>query len=164
MKKILALVTVLLLVLSLAACDLGNRYHYADSKDINTQSLPNMTMGQKNALDSAKSYVRHSDFSYGGLIDQLEYEGYTTAEATFAADNCGADWNEEALQKAKSYLKHSAFSRSGLIDQLEYGKFTAEQATYAVNNCGADWKEQAAKCAESYLKHFSYLLKILQSY
>lgn len=115
-----------------------------------------LTTGQKNALDSANSYIRHSAFSHDGLIDQLEYEGYTTAEATFAADNCGADWNDEALQKAKSYLKHSAFSQSGLIEQLEYEKFTTEQATYAVSNCGADWKEQAAKCAESYLKHSSF--------
>lgn len=115
-----------------------------------------LTSGQRNALDSAKSYIRHSAFSHDGLIDQLEYEGYTTADATFAANNCGADWNEEALQKAQSYLKHSAFSRSGLIDQLEYEKFTSEQATYAVDSCGADWKEQAAKCAESCLGHFSY--------
>lgn len=115
-----------------------------------------LTLGQKAALESAISYTSHSAFSRDGLIEQLEYEGYTTAEATFAADNCGADWKEEALQKAQSYLKHSAFSRSGLIDQLEYEKFTSEQATYAVDSCGADWKEQAAKCAESYLGHFSY--------
>ncbi len=77
-------------------------------------------------------------FSYEGLIGQLEYEGYTTEEATYGADNCGADWNEQALLSAQNYLEVSAFSYAGLIEQLEYEKFTTEQATYGADNCGAD--------------------------
>lgn len=50
-----------------------------------------MTTGQRNALNSAKSYLRVSSFSRQGLVDQLAYEGYTTEEAEFAVDNCGAD-------------------------------------------------------------------------
>ena len=86
----------------------------------------------------------------------LEYEKYSYEDAVFAADNCGADWNEQALKKAQSYLDYMAFSKQGLIDQLEYEKFTTEQATYAVNNCGADWNEQAAKKAKSYLEYASF--------
>ena len=82
-----------------------------------TQSGP--TAGEKNALAKAKQYLEYSAFSYSGLIDQLEYEGFSKEEATYGADNCGADWNEQAVEKAKSYIKHSAFSHSGLIDQLE---------------------------------------------
>lgn len=114
------------------------------------------TKGEQNALSSAKSYLRVSSFSYYGLIDQLEYEGYTADEATYAADNCGADWNAQALKSAKSYLDFSAFSYSGLIDQLEYEKYTNEEATYAADNCGADWYEQAVKCAESYLSFSNF--------
>lgn len=115
-----------------------------------------LTTGQKNALSTANSYLSYSAFSYSGLIDQLEYEGYTKDEATFAADNCGADWKEQALKSALSYLDYSSFSYTGLVDQLEYEGFTTEEATYAVDHCGADWFEQAAKCAESYLNYSSF--------
>lgn len=114
------------------------------------------TMGEKNALKSALSYLSHSSFSHDRLIEQLEYEKYSTEEATYAADNCGADWNEQALKSAKGYLSHSAFSYAGLIDQLEYEKFTADQAVYGVDNCGADWNEQAVKKAEGYLSRSSF--------
>lgn len=113
--------------------------------------FPNATTGEKNALDKAYSYLDYTYFSYTGLIDQLEFEKYSTEEATFAADNCGADWNEQAVGKAKSYLESSNFSYTGLIDQLEYEGFTTEQATHGADNCGADWNEQAAGKAESYL-------------
>lgn len=115
-----------------------------------------LTMGQKNALGSAESYLRFSAFSYEGLIHQLEFEKYSHEEAVFAADNCGADWTEQAQRSAESYLSHSAFSYDGLLDQLEYEKFTSEQAQYAVDNCNADWYEQAAKRAKSYLSHSSF--------
>ena len=94
------------------------------------------TMGENNALRSAGSYLVFSAFSYEGLIDQLEFEGYTTAEATYAADNCGADWNEQAAKSAQNYLSFMAFSRSGLIDQLEYEGFTHDQAVYGVTQNG----------------------------
>ncbi|MBD5151194.1 MAG: hypothetical protein HDT16_01565 [Oscillibacter sp.] len=114
------------------------------------------TASQKSALSQAKNYLKVSAFSYEGLIDQLEYEKYTHEDAVYAADNCGADWNEQALQSAKSYLKLMEFSYEGLIDQLGYEKYTTEQATYAADNCGADWNEQAVKKAESYLSIMSF--------
>ena len=95
-----------------------------------------ITIGMKNALASAKSYLKYSAFSYTGLIDQLEYEGYTTVEATYAANNCGADWNEQAAKSAKEYLDYSSFSRTGLIEQLEYEGFTYAQALYGVEAVG----------------------------
>lgn len=95
-----------------------------------------MTMGQQNALQKAHDYLEYSAFSYTGLIGQLEYEGFTTEEATFAADNCGADWNAQAAAKAQDYLDYSSFSRQGLVDQLIYEGFTAEQAEYGVAAVG----------------------------
>ncbi|MBR4545012.1 MAG: Ltp family lipoprotein [Oscillibacter sp.] len=115
-----------------------------------------MTKGQRNALGAAEAYLRTTAFSYEGLIHQLEYSQYSTEDATYGADNCGADWNEQALKKAKEYLNMMAFSHSGLIHQLEYEKFTSEQAQYGADNCGADWNEQAAKKAKEYENMMSF--------
>lgn len=121
-----------------------------------TEPTDDLTMGQANALSSAKSYLSFSAFSYDGLIKQLEFEGYTNEEAVYAADHCEADWNEQALKSADNYLDFTAFSYDGLIEQLEFEGFTTEQATYAAENCGADWFEQAVKCAKSYLDFGSF--------
>ncbi len=97
---------------------------------------PDMTLGQKNAMKSAESYIDIMAFSYTGLIEQLEYEGYSTEEATFAADHCGADWMKEAEESAKSYMDTMSFSRDGLIEQLLYEGFTQEQAEHGVQSVG----------------------------
>lgn len=104
----------------------------SDASDAN----PSLTMGQKNALSKAGDYLTISGFSHDGLISQLEFEGFSTEEATYAADNCGADWNEQAAKKAQEYLDVSSFSRSGLIDQLKFEGFTDEQAEYGVTAVG----------------------------
>lgn len=99
-------------------------------------STPSPTTGEKNALRTAREYLNISAFSYTGLIHQLEYEGYSTEEATYAADNCNANWNEQAAKSAKEYLDISSFSRQGLIDQLIYEGYTQEQAEYGVTRNG----------------------------
>lgn len=114
------------------------------------------TTGESNALRSAKNYLSIMAFSYDGLIGQLEYEGFSNAEAVYGADHCGADWNEQAVKSAKNYLATMAFSYSGLIGQLEYEGFTTSQATYGADQCGADWNEQAAKCAKNYLDTMAF--------
>lgn len=115
-----------------------------------------LTTGQSNALRSAKAYLSFQAFSYDGLIEQLEYEKYSHADAVYAVQHCGADWNEQALQSALSYLNYTAFSYQGLIGQLEYEKFTSKQAAYGADHCGADWSEQAALSAKSYLNYSSF--------
>ena len=94
------------------------------------------TTGKSNALSKAKSYLNSSAFSRKGLIEQLEYEGFSNDDATYAVDHCGADWNEQAVKKAKSYLRSSSFSRQRLIEQLEYEGFTHSQAEYGVKGAG----------------------------
>lgn len=89
--------------------------------------------GKKNALAQANSYLNAMAFSYTGLREQLEYEGYSTEEATYAVDNCGAHWSEQAVRKAEEYLNSMSFSKSGLIEQLEYEGFTHDQAVYGAN-------------------------------
>lgn len=97
---------------------------------------PNETVSQKNAVKKAKSYLDFSAFSHDGLVEQLEYEQFSHADAVYGADNSGADWNEQAAKKAKSYMEYSAFSRGSLIEQLIYEKFTPEQAEYGANAVG----------------------------
>lgn len=121
-----------------------------------SENTSTITTGQRNALKSAKDYLSMMPFSHDGLIEQLKYEKYSDEDATYAADNCGADWNEQALKSAKNYLSMMAFSYTGLIQQLEHEQFTKGQATYAADNCGADWNEQAAKSAENYLGIMSF--------
>lgn len=75
-------------------------------------------------------------FSRTGLIDQLEYEGYTHDEALYGVDHCGANWKEQAVKVAADYLETMSFSKSGLIEQLEYEGFTHEQAVYGVEQNG----------------------------
>jgi hypothetical protein len=110
------------------------------------------TRSEENAIRSAESYLNFSAFSRSGLIGQLEYEGFTNAEATLAVDHLDVDWNEQAALSAESYLDFAAFSESGLIKQLEFEGFTSDQATRGVNSITVDWNEQAWRSAESYLE------------
>jgi hypothetical protein len=93
--------------------------------------------GQRNALESAQNYIDLSGFSREGLIEQLSSsaaDGYSLADATYAADHVNADWNAEAVEAAKNYLDLTAMSKDGLIEQLSSSagdKFTLEQAQYA---------------------------------
>lgn len=97
---------------------------------------PSITIGQKNALSAAESYLAYTSFSYTGLIEQLKFEEYSVEDATYAADNCGADWNEQAAIHAKSYLDYTSFSRGSLIEQLKFDGFTTEQAEYGATAVG----------------------------
>lgn len=96
-----------------------------------------VSMDEESALQTANSYLEIAAFSYKGLIEQLEYEGYSTDEATYAANNCGADWNEQAARSAESYLNRMTVSRTRLIDLLEeYEGFTRNQAVYGADANG----------------------------
>ena len=88
------------------------------------------TMGEQNALRSAQNYLSFMCFSYKGLCEQLEYEGYSHSESVYAADNCGADWYDQAAGSAKNYLSFMSFSRQGLVEQLEYEGFSKAEAEY----------------------------------
>jgi len=94
------------------------------------------TVSQRNAVQKAKDYLRFMAFSRSGLIKQLEYEGFSNADATYGADNSGANWNDQAVKKAQEYLDFMAFSRQGLIDQLIFEGFTRDQAVHGVNATG----------------------------
>ena len=150
----------------------SNTAMYSDNNEVNTDGISkipeqtadieldsnnsSMTLGQSNALKKAKQYIESSAFSYQGLVEQLEFEGYEHADAVYGAENCGADWQEQANKKAKQYLHSSAFSYNGLIEQLEFEGFPAEAAKKAVDECGADWFNQAAQKAKQYLNSSAF--------
>ncbi len=108
----------------------------SSENEVEKETTSAVSLGKLNALGSAKTYLWTMAFSYSGLIKQLEFEGYTNEEAVYAADNCGADWNEQAAKSAKQYLNTMSFSRSGLIEQLEFEGFTHEQAVYGAEAVG----------------------------
>ena len=116
--------------------DIGGNATASNSSTNNSSSNKTPTVGENNALISAKQYLNTMAFSYSGLIEQLEYEGYTNSEAIYAVNNCGADWYEQAELSAKEYLDVMPFSRQGLIEQLEYEGFTHSQAVYGVEQNG----------------------------
>lgn len=117
---------------------------------------PEMTGGQRNAVHAATDYLKFTAFSRQGLIEQLEFEGYSTEDATFAVDHLKPDWREQAVRSAEDYLDYSAFSRSGLIDQLKFEGYSADEATYGVDTVDPDWNEQAAKSAQQYLDYSAF--------
>lgn len=138
-QLLIAIILIILVAVIVVGCS-GDEEEPATTPDVTVEETvaeePEMTMGEKNALASAEDYLAFTAFSHSGLIEQLEYEGYSTEEATFAADNCGADWNEQAALSAENYLDTMSFSRDGLIEQLEYEGFTHEQAVYGVEQAG----------------------------
>lgn len=94
------------------------------------------TVSQENAIESAQNYLSTAPFSESGLIEQLEFEGYSKDDASFAVSHIQVDWNEQAARSAANYLDSMPFSRSGLIEQLEFEGFTHSQAVYGVNQTG----------------------------
>ena len=94
---------------------------------------PSATASQENALGAAESYLDYEAFSKTGLEKQLKFEGYSAADAHYAATQVGADWNEQAAKAAKSYLEYESFSESGLVQQLEFEGYTPAEAEYGVS-------------------------------
>ena len=122
---------------------LGSKLYWNNGKLVSPSSTRKQptspvsgTVSQQNASKKATSYLRNGSFSRSGLIKQLEFEGFSSADATFGTDAQKTDWNEQAALKAASYLKNSSFSRSGLINQLLFEGFSRAEAEYGVSKTG----------------------------
>jgi Host cell surface-exposed lipoprotein len=89
-----------------------------------------------NAVRSAKSYLSFEAFSWGGLVEQLRFEGYSRYDARYGATHASANWMRQAVRAAKSYLRTMPFSRRGMIEQLEFDKFTHRQAVHGAIAAG----------------------------
>ena len=113
-----------------------------------------ITDRMNDALNTAIEYLKIMNFSRRALSGQLQIEGFTSAEADYAVDNCGADWNEQALLKAEEMVSDgSNYSAMAVKEMLlsNYG-YTGDEAEFAVQNCGADWNESALSAARSYMR------------
>ncbi len=55
----------------------------------NEAPKPVESAAQENARGSAESYLENSNFSRSGLIEQLEYEGYTKQQAVYGVNQTG---------------------------------------------------------------------------
>jgi SOS response regulatory protein OraA/RecX len=135
-----------------------------------TGGYSNETSGQKNARESAESYLSYSAFSKSGLFDQLIFEEYSEQDSEYAVNTVKVDWNEQAAKSAKSYLDYSSFSRQGLIDQLVYEGFSQAEAEYGVDAAGLSGENSGSQessgesvsqknaigSAESYLKFSAF--------
>lgn len=94
------------------------------------------TVSQRNAVQTALRYLKYMPFSKEGLVEQLEYEGFSHDDAVYAVEHISVDWFDQAAEMAIRYLKYSSFSHKGLVDQLIYEGFTADQAEYGVSSTG----------------------------
>jgi type IV secretory pathway VirB10-like protein len=94
------------------------------------------TLEQANARATAEDYIEYSGFSKSGLIDQLEFEGFSKKDAKYAVNHIDVDWMEQAERTATDYMDYSSFSRSGLIEQLEFEGYTREQAEHGADSVG----------------------------
>jgi hypothetical protein len=105
---------------------------------------PAGTVPEMQALAAAQVYLSDGQgFSRLGLIGQLDSpdgDNFSAADATWAVDHSGADWDAQAVESAKGYMSSGmGFSRAGLIQQLtsaDGDQFTQAQATYAANAVG----------------------------
>ena len=137
-------------VLALAACEVPeDSGTAADRSEVNTKKAdkaagkakdkpeaPKESVAQANARESAETYLDLTAYSRSGLIKQLEFEGYSNKDATYAVDAQQADWNKQAAASAQTYLDLTSYSREGLIDQLKFEGYTPAQAEYGVNKVG----------------------------
>lgn len=72
------------------------------------------------ARDKAQQYLDSMGFCRPALIQQLEYEGFSTPAATTAVDTLGIDWAAETVTVAKAYADSGSFSHEGLVEQLNF--------------------------------------------
>ena len=134
------MISVGVISLALAACGGGSYTNSTAEPPAATTEAPaatsNLTTSQSNAVGKALDYIDYSAFSKEGLVNQLEFEGFSTEDSKFAVNFIDVDWFEQAALKATEYLDYSSFSRKGLIDQLLFEGFTREEAVYGVDQTG----------------------------
>lgn len=159
MKKILTTAVILAAVaLGGTACDTGQSGTHADKvvaqqkqekkqekKDDKSPAAdnspapkptPHYTTNQEQAIGAAADYLDYAAFSRSGLIEQLEFEDYSTKDATFAVEHIKVNWMKQAAASAAEYLDYDSFSRGGMIEQLEFEGFTAAQAAHGATSVG----------------------------
>lgn len=104
------------------------------------------------ALAKAKVYAGAPFYmSNQGIYKQLKYEGFSSSQAQYGADHCGANWNNNAYHTAQDYASKPFYmSNQGIYEQLKYEGFTSSQAHYGADHSGANWNNNAYETAKEY--------------
>lgn len=127
----------LLLVGMLTACGSGKEGPEAGNGQLSEQpqaeQTPSETASQKEAKQKAEEYLTAGAHSRAGLIEQLESEQFSNADATYGVDAAGVDWRDQAAKKAKEYLDGSSHSGDELRDKLTSDGFTEDEVEYGVS-------------------------------
>lgn len=145
-KKIVSAFAIAVLAMGLTAC--GDK-EAASAPEPKTAAAPAeeietvveepeevLTPAQENAVKKAELYLDMTAFSRDGLVDQLVFDKFDEADASFAVDYIDVDWNEQAVKQGQTYIDLTPMSHDGLVDQLVYDKFTTDEATHAANTLG----------------------------
>ena len=115
-------------------------------------SIPRATPGRAAAIEAARAYLSSRTMSRIRLLEQLDFDGYSSADSEYAIATLNPDWNEEAYQAAGGHIFAGAFSRIALLYQLDYEGFTVAQAEYGIDTLNPDWNEEAFQTAQRYLQ------------
>ena len=115
---------------------------------------PELSSSQERALRSAQRFIDLEATSPLPLIQRLMYdEGFSKADAKFAADHVRANWKEEAVESAQGRVDGTdGYSSTSLIAHLtlEHG-FTKADAIYAAFHVDVDWGLEAWQAAAGLL-------------
>ena len=93
----------------------------------------NTIYGNEGAVNSAKIYLKSMAASKTKIISFLKKKGFNEEEATYGAENCGADWYDQALRMAMSYLNVQEFTYEQLALQLMIEGFTEDEIIYVLS-------------------------------
>lgn len=111
------------------------------------------TSADGDAVSAAEDYLSFMAYSYDGLVEQLEYDGFSREEAKAAVDSLEIDWDAQAAKAAREHIEYSPYSHDGLIDMLVFEGFGESQAKAAVDALGVDWTRQAVIAAAEYIEY-----------
>lgn len=114
-------------------------YSTRSKSSANTAGVSFLTTVQSRAVSTARGYLGFMPFSRAGLIDQLEFEGFSSATSRIAVDYVNPSWAFQAAESAEGYIDTfgwSHWTRSSLYGQLRYEGFTSAQANYALDAVG----------------------------
>lgn len=117
----------------------------ADETESNTAAAANngeVSTGQAEALEAAKSWLQYNNYGPTGLKNALMGNGYSEADADYAVANCGADWTEQCNKKVENYVSYG-YSESTIRFFLEGEGFTEEQLNNALAMYPPTAQEQA---------------------
>ena len=87
-------------------------------------------------IAAAKKYVETGNYTYTSLIDKLQQDGFSTGNAEYAANNCGADWNGMAANEAKNLIDGGVTTKEEIVDQLIFKGYTYQQAVHGAEANG----------------------------